>query len=372
MKFGFASDAAYPWFNGGMEKRRYLIMRSLVEKGHEVHCFTMYREGMDGREFVWEGIHYHCVGNATPSEKMYVNGRRNIRWPMSYASRVLSKIRKHKLDLIDTEAFPFLHIPPIALYAKLTRTKFLVTWHEVWSRGYWREYLGSLGRIGYRAEKLSASMCENRIAASSIPKMALEKEFKVDGRTIQVFPAAVSSTEINRCFNKRSKKSGRLIVIGRLVPEKRIELAVRAAAESGVKLDVVGRGPEKSRLMEITRRLHASNRIKFYEGIPEAQLSRMIKDASALLMFSEREGLSIVTVEALALGTPVIILESTSLPAELKRLCHQIDQRNIAGELRRLVKDKHSVIYKPKIDRKKVLNEFSADTSEQVYMRFVG
>ncbi|MDE1805092.1 MAG: glycosyltransferase, partial [Candidatus Micrarchaeota archaeon] len=145
MRFGFAYDSAYPWFNGGIEKRRYLIMRALHEAGHEVHLFTMFREGMPGMEFVHKGIHYHCCAKAIPSHEMYTNGRRNMKWPLKYASVLPAVIWNYRFDLVDADAFPFLHIPNLAAYSRLTGANFVVTWHEVWDRKYWERYLPRLG-----------------------------------------------------------------------------------------------------------------------------------------------------------------------------------------------------------------------------------
>jgi len=65
LKIAFAYESAYPWFNGGIEKRRYNILRSLAkDKSNEMHMFTLYRTGMPGMEFKYEGVQYHCVGKA--------------------------------------------------------------------------------------------------------------------------------------------------------------------------------------------------------------------------------------------------------------------------------------------------------------------
>ncbi|MDE1870596.1 MAG: hypothetical protein KGH71_06570, partial [Candidatus Micrarchaeota archaeon] len=77
------------------------------------------------------------------------------------------KIWKYRFDILDADAFPFVHIPKLAAYAKLTGAKFVVTWHEVWGREYWERYLPSLGLFGYVAEKLSARVSRAAIANTS-------------------------------------------------------------------------------------------------------------------------------------------------------------------------------------------------------------
>ena len=226
LKLAFAYDSAYPWFNGGIEKRRFLIMQALANAGHEVHCFTMLREGMPGKEFSYKGIRYHCCGVAIPNSKMYVHGRRNIRWPLKYALILPLKLIKYdNFDLIDADAFPFLHLFTISLIAKLKRIKFIVTWHEVWSLEYWQKYLGKLGgAIGYFVEYLASKLTKDFIANSNETAKRLYEQF---GKKSFVFPAAVSSYE----FDARNvKKKDQFISIGRLVPEKRMDMVLRAIA----------------------------------------------------------------------------------------------------------------------------------------------
>ena len=172
MKIAFVYDSAYPWFNGGIEKRRYLIMKELKRAGNEVHMFTMRREGMPSDEFAHEGIHYHCASSAIPSSSMYVNGKRNIALAIKYGiSAPLSFIGK-RFDLIEAEAFPFFHVPFISLYARLTGASFAVTWSECWSREYWKKYIGRYkGEIGFAMERLCASSADKFIVFNYFRKI---------------------------------------------------------------------------------------------------------------------------------------------------------------------------------------------------------
>ncbi|MDE1845865.1 MAG: glycosyltransferase [Candidatus Micrarchaeota archaeon] len=368
MKFCFAYDSAYPWFNGGIEKRRYLIMQELARAGNEVHCFTMFREGMPGRRFRHKGVNYHCVANATPAGEMYKEGRRNMAWPLKYAALLPLEIADYKFDLIDADAFPFLHIPRLAIYAKISGAKFVVTWHEVWDKKYWYKYLEGLGIFGYAMEKLSASLSSNIIVNTSQTRHALAKVFGMRKKKIRVLPAAISRREMVAFAKRHPRKAGgNFVVVGRLVPEKRVEMAITAVAATKLGLTVIGSGPERQRLEALARRLDASERIHFVEGMEEEALMMEVRNARALLMFSEREGMSIISIEALALGTPVIITHDTSIPAEIKKYCHAINPRSAGGELERLVKSKNSILYKKSSHTEKVLREFSVEGAAKIY-----
>ncbi|MDE1870517.1 MAG: glycosyltransferase, partial [Candidatus Micrarchaeota archaeon] len=345
MRIGFAYDSAYPWFNGGIEKRRFLIMQELQRAGHEIHCFTMYREGMKGMEFEYKGVHYHCVGMAVPKSSMYKNGRRNMSWPIKYAALLPLKIIDYKFDIIDADAFPFLHIPKLAAYARLIDAKFVVTWHEVWDKTYWKKYLPTFGGLGYLAEKLTARLSSNVIANTTPTRDDLVRVFGVEKGRIEVFPAAISRRELEAFAGKNPRRpSGKFIAIGRLIPEKRVDLAIRAVSKTKAGLTIIGSGPEKQRLIALAKELGASSRIKFVEAVKEEQLLKELRNSLALLMFSEREGMSIITIEALALGVPVLVTKQTSLPAEIKRYCHTLGSVDLGRELGKMVADKGSAI----------------------------
>ena len=367
LKLAFAYDSAYPWFNGGIEKRRFLIMQALANAGHEVHCFTMLREGMPGKEFKYKGIRYHCCGVAIPNSKMYVHGRRNIRWPLKYALILPFKLIKYdNFDLIDADAFPFLHLFTISLIAKLKRIKFIVTWHEVWSLEYWKRYLGKVGGIvGYFVEYLASKLTKDFISNSNETAKRLYEEF---GKKSLVFPAAVSSYEFDATH---IKKKDQFISIGRLVPEKRMDMVLRAIVESNRSAKIIGIGPEEKNLKALAKELGIEKKVRFIRRLSPKKLFASIKESQGLLMFSEREGLSLITLEAMMLGVPVFIVGSTSLPSDVKKLCIKLDEKNLGKSINEVLKNYREYEEKAKRARQIVLERYSADYALQVYEKLL-
>ena len=232
MKIAFIYDSAYPWFNGGIERRRMLIAKKFVENGDEVHYFTMFRKGMPGYEFKYDKIYFHCVGNATDESKMYVNGRRNITWALKFAFLLLFKLGKYKFDIVDADAMPYLHLMPTAIYSKLKKAKFIISWAEVWDEEYWMSYAGGIiGRIGFFIEKLSSGLSEYHIMNSSKTKTEFTELFDNSNKKIAIFPCAISSEEIVKANLSGAasigiKSSNLFVAIGRLIPEKRFDYAI--------------------------------------------------------------------------------------------------------------------------------------------------
>jgi glycosyltransferase involved in cell wall biosynthesis len=90
------------------------------------------------------------------------------------------------------------------------------------------------------------------------------------------------------------------LVFGRVVPYKRVDLAVVACAQLGVKLKVAGDG----RALAATRAL-ADGRTEFLGKVSDDQRDGLLTGARALL-FPGEEDFGIVPVEAQATGLPVI------------------------------------------------------------------
>ena len=90
------------------------------------------------------------------------------------------------------------------------------------------------------------------------------------------------------------------LVVSRLVPYKRVELAIEACNRLGRRLRVVGTGPEEKRL----RRL-AGPTIEFAGKLDEQRLRECYARSRALL-FPAEEDFGIVPVEAQSFGRPVI------------------------------------------------------------------
>lgn len=90
------------------------------------------------------------------------------------------------------------------------------------------------------------------------------------------------------------------LVVSALVPYKRVDIAIAAAARAGRKLIVIGDGPERARLERA-----AGPDVRFLGWLSNEDLRSHYRQARALL-FPGEEDFGIVPVEAQACGRPVI------------------------------------------------------------------
>ena len=142
-------------------------------------------------------------------------------------------------------------------------------------------------------DKIASARPDLMIAISSVVKKRIEKYY---GRESEVIYPPV---DIEKFKGKRNESDFYLLV-GRLTPYKRVDLAVRAFTKLGLPLTIIGKGSEESRLKKM-----AKGNVKFIGELTDRELSHYYSKARALI-FPQEEDFGKVVVEAHAAGTPVV------------------------------------------------------------------
>jgi glycosyltransferase involved in cell wall biosynthesis len=160
-----------------------------------------------------------------------------------------------------------------------------------------------------------------------------------------------------------------LAFLGRLCPEKRPDLAIEIAAESGLPLKIAAKVDKadheyfKSMIEPLLSQAH----VEFVGEISEQQKPGFLSGAKALLFpIDWCEPFGLVMIEAMACGTPVIAFNRGSVPEVIDHgltgyICE--DVRGAVGALQRLDDLSRSEI------RAQFLRRFSASTMARHYVQ---
>ncbi len=110
----------------------------------------------------------------------------------------------------------------------------------------------------------------------------------------------------------------RFLYVGRLDAEKRIDQIIRAFAKAhstgDMQLVIAGRGVQSDSLKELAASLGIEKYVRFLGYISDEDLSTVYKTADCFVIASTAELQSIVTMEAMATGLPVIGAQAIALP----------------------------------------------------------
>jgi len=303
LKVAFVYDAIYPWVKGGAEKRIYEIGKRLAERGDEVHLFGV--KWWEGENIIeYEGMTLHGVCAA---RELYINGKRSISEALIFSVKLFKPLLKEKFDVIDVSVFPYFSCFTVRTVSVLRKTPAFFTWHEVWD-DYWYEYMGRRGFFGKIIERIVAKISSENIAVSEWTKKQLIS-IGTDPEKIQVVPNGINLQKITGI--KPANKTCDIIFAGRLIKEKNIDVLLNAVARLKANLPqlkccIIGDGPEKDRLLKLSRELEIAGNVEFAGFLEYDALIARIKSSRVFVLPSSREGFGIIVIEAFACGVPVI------------------------------------------------------------------
>lgn len=278
---------------GGGER----VLGTLCEIFPRARIFTLiYDEALTGRAFADRTIHTSFIQKIPLAKKYH---------------RVLPMLMPFAVEQFDLSGYDLV-ISNSASFAKgvitkphtrhisycMTPTRFL--WDD--SHKYVEEFqqpwlarkLTPLVLSYLRVWDLEASRRVNEfVAISDFVGNRIKKYYKRDSKVI--YPPVDTKK-----FKISPEIGDYFLMIGRLVPYKRFDLAIRVFNELGWPLKIIGDGPQRRHLQKM-----ANKNVEFLGLVSDFKLPAYYSRAKALV-FPQEEDFGMVVIESMASGRPVV------------------------------------------------------------------
>jgi glycosyltransferase involved in cell wall biosynthesis len=324
-----ATDQYEPMVGGVPTVTRELA-RGLAERGHAVEVLAPSASGRSGTR---PGPGGAAAGQLT------VAARRSVRWPW-YADQRLGLLSPSAArELIDGFAPDVVHVhSPLTLgavarsAARRRHVPVVYTNHYLPANvhptagkadraGRATRAAGALFDVGFYGYVTGfANRCE-RVTAPTATALLLLRDHGLrapsqvvsNGVDLDAFSPGEADESLRR---RHGLPAGPPLIlsVGRLSPEKRADALIEAVAALGdAVLALAGSGPDEERLRALAARLGVAERVRFLGFIPGADLPGLYRLADVFAIASEAELQSLVTMEAMASGLPVVAVNAGAL-----------------------------------------------------------
>lgn len=322
---------------GGIERVVDEMVPRFAAQGHEVIVYERGKSFGTRRE---RGVTVRSVP--------FVNSRNLAGWSHAAVSMADSLIHFRDAEIyhIHGARNGFL----CALARLLTRGRVIFHLHgAAWRSDKWGVAVGWL----FRASCLIGAMAAHRIVTVSTDCSRLLAFVPASARKTSIVPNGVPRVDAAAAVAGASFQIGEeppfILFVGRLVPDKRIDLLIRAfrSVETPACLLIAGPGSHCDRYEAMLRDLARDDRRIVLAGpVDFDRVGELYRKCLAVVLPSQNEGCSNVLLEALAYGCCIVtsdIPENRAVVGDAAVLFKSGDLDSLAGALRKVLHDRAAV-----------------------------
>jgi glycosyltransferase involved in cell wall biosynthesis len=337
------SQFFYPDSFGGVERVAYETMRRLASRGHEVHLVGQRtKSGTPDVEQLF-GITVHRYGSVERGRRFGGRTRNAVLGSAHVLRRVLDE---YDFDL----AMPH-HYFPYYAYLGLRGAKTtpeILTFHaSFWQelklegaeRTTWKPLESLLfGRFARRTENICLRSADRVVVLSDFSREQLLSYYPFTRDKVVKIRGGVDFVKFHPAEDREAVRLGLGLPAGtpvlftarRLVPRMGLENLLLAlgdirAAHSDVLLVIAGSGRLEGELKALASSLGLSQHVRFAGYVSDDDLVRYYQAADLFVLPTLAfEGFGMVTLEALACGTPSVGTPIGATPEILTRLAPQL------------------------------------------------
>jgi glycosyltransferase involved in cell wall biosynthesis len=362
IKIAQVSSVYYPHI-GGIETHVKAISERLAKDNYEVDVLTTDCEGHLNREEIINGVRVKRFKAWAPSESYFFSGS-------------LKKYLQENFGSYDIVHAHNYHVFP-SLYASQAKSgcgKFVFSSHY---HGTGHTPLRAFLHKPYKpfGKKIFAK-ADRVVCVSDYERALVIKNFNVPQEKLVVIPNGVDWSEFRNLERNRNDTDNKIVLyVGRIEKYKGLDTLVKVLPrlDKNVVLEIVGKGPYKKEVIDLSAKVGVSQRVRFYEGLSKEDLLQKYINADIVALLSRFESYGLTIAEALAAGTRCLVANTQALSNWVDNdACFGINYPVDLAELSRLVTSLLNKTGKPVSHRKKVLDwgEVTQRLEREVYETF--
>lgn len=283
--------------SGGAEIYAWQFARALQEGGAHVTFLTARDEGQASHG-VRDGIAVRRGGGA-----------------LGFYLFALAWLLLHRRRL-DAVIDPACGLPSFSPLVVRRRTPVLLVVHHVHQAQFGAHFPAPVAAFGRWMERVAMRRVYRRCTTAAVSASTRDEMRRQLGWTGDVLLLENGADlPAYDAWQAGDKDPDRIVVLGRLVSHKRVDLALDAVAAvltrpalagRDLHVDVVGRGPESDRLRAHAAALGIADRVRFHGHLPGPAKDAVLAGAAVHVCASDAEGWGQAVVDAAAWGVPTL------------------------------------------------------------------
>ena len=387
----------YPPEMGAPQARLSDLARRLKDSGHEIQVLTAFPNYPTGRIFDgYPRFYMHeekdgiCIYRSwiLPSNKRSFFHRLVSYLSFSFSSLLVGLLKTRKVDVVFTESPPLFLAASGWLLARLKRARWILNVSDLWPDS--AKYVGMLSdrSLIYRVLEGMAHVLYRRAWLVTGQSKEIVAEIERQAPSVRSYhlsngvdPTAFHPQKRSEKIRKRFLRDGEIGFVyaglhGFFQGLDQILLAAEKLKDDLVRFILVGDGPEKKRLMEMSEALGLKN-VTFLPSIPHEEISSILASMDVAVISLKSTILGAVpskSYEAMASGIPVLLVANGEArdivtqagggvavpPGDVERLAAVVREMSSNPEWRSKMGQAGCIAVERLYDRAKIAEKFEA------------
>lgn len=310
-KIAIITQRIFPFYNGGSE-RALSYYASELSKKYSVTVFTSLNKWQIFKK-AGNPKYFTVIPKVDSINK---NGNHSLLWIFLFSvfiTRYMKKISNFDLVILDSIHYFY---PKIFLsYLKNNNKKVVTIFHEAWYE--YRKSSSFSVILSFEMSLLIRRLIEysNVIFSNSdSTTKSLINNYNVNSNNIFTIPLSIDFKYIHKNFyiKKIEERDYEIVFLGRFAKIKRINDLINALfiikqKRKNVRMAIVGEGPLEIAIRNQIDSLALKENVTLFGYLDDVKKFNILNNSKIFALPSEREGFSIATLEAMAIGcVPVV------------------------------------------------------------------